>query len=312
LKWIKKGLIFCPSGEYEWSKSHAQVPVVDVINDDIWRIYYTTRDSKQRSRISYIEVEAGNPQNILYKHDKPVIDIGSPGCFDDCGAMCSSLVKFEHKIYMYYIGWNVRNTVSYHLSIGLAVSEDGGQTFSKLYTGPLLDRNFIEPYMCGTCYVLFEEEKWKIWYTSGTKWETVMNKSEPYYDIKYAESDNGIEWARTGKTAIYYNHNREALGVPSVIHDNNLYRMWYSYRNVSGYRVDKRNSYHIGYAESTNGVDWVRMDENVGIDLSPNDNDWDSQMIAYARVFRYKGTLYMLYNGNGFGKTGLGYAVYSN
>lgn len=309
MKWEKKGLIFRPNGEFDWSKTHAQVPVVDLISDDVWRIYYTTRDSQQRSRISYIEVEAGNPKNILYKHDAPILDIGSTGCFDDCGAMCASLVNFKQKKYLYYIGWNVRNTVSYHNSIGLSISEDGGKTFRKCFAGPVLDRNIYEPYMCTSCDVIICGGQWKSWYTSGTKWEMINGKMEPYYNIKYAESDDGVTWKITGKEAIYYKHDKEAVACPSIIYENNKYKMWYSYRSVSGYRTNNSNSYHIGYAESANGSDWLRMDEEVGIDLSDHKDDWDSEMIAYARVFRYKGTLYMLYNGNGFGKTGLGYAV---
>jgi len=66
-------------------------------------------------------------------------------------------------------------------------------------------------------------------------------------------------------------------------------------------------SYRIGYAESSNGVDWKRKDNDVGIDVSPS--GWDSEMIEFPYVFDNKDTRYMLYCGNGFGKTGFGYAI---
>jgi hypothetical protein len=49
------------------------------------------------------------------------------------------------------------------------------------------------------------------------------------------------------------------------------------------------------------------MDDQAGIDVS--DSGWDSDMICYPRVFSHVGRLYMLYNGNGYGKTGFGLAV---
>ena len=36
---------------------------------------------------------------------------------------------------------------------------------------------------------------------------------------------------------------------------------------------------------------------------------WDSEMICYPYVFEHKDDLYMLYNGNDYGKTGFGLAV---
>jgi len=74
--------------------------------------------------------------------------------------------------------------------------------------------------------------------------------------------------------------------------------MWYSYRG---------SKYRIGYAESKDGISWIRKDSEVGIDVSSS--GWDSDMIEYPHVFDHGGQLYMLYNGNGYGKTGIGLAV---
>ena len=49
------------------------------------------------------------------------------------------------------------------------------------------------------------------------------------------------------------------------------------------------------------------MDELVGLDVSPN--GWDSEMICYPYVFDHGRNRYMLYNGNGYGKTGFGLSV---
>jgi hypothetical protein len=49
--------------------------------------------------------------------------------------------------------------------------------------------------------------------------------------------------------------------------------------------------------------------ENAGIDVSAE--GWDSEMIEYPFVFKHKGLRYMIYNGNGYGKTGFGLAACS-
>ena len=73
--------------------------------------------------------------------------------------------------------------------------------------------------------------------------------------------------------------------------------MWYCSRGAA---------YRIGYAESADGVKWERLDAQAGITVS--ESGWDSEMTAYPWVFSHKSTNYMLYNGNGYGRTGIGLA----
>lgn len=309
MHWSKEGLIYCPEGKYNFDKkSYASVPTVFKVNENVLRIYFASRDILNRTNISYIEVEALNPKNILYTHNLPVVTPGKNGMFDDCGAMPSHVIKVGSEVWMYYLGWNVRNTIAYHNSIGLAISTDGGITFKKFSEGPLFDRNYIEPYYSAVPYILRENKIWKMWYLSNTHWVEFEGKSEPFYHIKYAESENGIDWKREGKIAIDYKDENECGIVrPCVIKDNSIYKMWYSHRNLQNYRTDKNNSYRIGYAESENGVDWIRKDKIVGIDVSKK--GWDSEMIEYPFIYDHDNMRYMFYNGNTFGKTGFGYAI---
>ena len=308
MNWKKKGLIFSVDRNYEWGQTHASVPTVDKITEDRLRVYFGTRDARNFSFTTFIEIEADNPSNVLYLHDKAVLVPGPIGAFDDCGAMPSWVVNHRGKKYLYYVGWNVRNTVPYHNSIGLAVSSDNGMTFQKLSDGPIIDRNIAEPYFSALPCVLVEDGLWRMWYLSCVKWSVFNNRPEPYYHIKYAESKDGVNWKRAEKVCIDFKDSREcAIARACVINDNKQYKMWYSYRNLDNYRIDKINSYRIGYAESVNGVDWIRKDSETGINISPD--GWDSQMIEYPFVCNYKGKRYMFYNGNGFGKSGIGYAI---
>ncbi|WP_452227716.1 hypothetical protein [Lacinutrix sp. MEBiC02404] len=307
MKWEKKGLIYNVKGNYFWNKSHAQCPVVDIVSDRVWRIYYATRNSKGQSQISYIEVEAENPKNILYEHPDFLFEFGELGTFDDSGLMPSSIVNYKGEKFLFYIGWTLKSTVPYHNSIGIAVSKDDGRTFKKCFPGSILPAIHSEPYFTGTSYVLMEEEIWRMWYLSCVKWKIIDGKKEPFYHIKYAESNDGIHWKREGMVAIDFKDELEGgIVSASVIKEDNKYKMWYAFRKAKDYRNSKTSAYRIGYAESIDGLSWNRLDENVGINLSKE--GWDSEMMSYPNVIKSNNKKYLFYNGNGFGKSGFGYA----
>jgi len=308
MTWIKKGLIYCPEGKNGYDKSHCHKPTPFIVDDNTIRIYFGVRDSYNKTRTTFIDIDINNPKKIKYIHNKPVIDLGKIGAFDDSGANVSSVIRNGNDIYMYFIGWNPSTTVHTRNSIGLAISRDNGITFERPFDGPVLDRCKDEPYYTGAVDVLKEKDIWKMWYTSGTEWKIINDKPEIFYHIKYATSSNGIDWVRNNISCIPPSDEFEATARPCVLKDNGIYKMWYSKRSIINFRSDKKHSYRPGYAESEDGINWERLDGKVGIDVS--DEGWDSEALAYPYVIKIKNKLIMFYNGNGFGKTGFGYAEY--
>jgi hypothetical protein len=299
MRWIKRGRIFEPPGPLEWVASHAAVPIAHYLGGDRFRIYFNGRDALNRAQLGYIEVDIREPSQVLAWSSEPALGVGDVGNFDDSGAMGASIVRRGADLYLYYTGWNQGVTVPFRNSIGLAISRDGGETFVRQFDGPLVDRGIHDPcFVSGGC-VLVDDSRWKSWYISGLKWEVQSAALKHYYHIKYAESVDGIEWNRTGAISIdFQNQDEYAMSNPCVIREDGIYKMWYSYRG---------QSYRLGYAESIDGITWERKDQLVGIDVS--DSGWDSEMIEYAFVFDHAGQRYMLYNGNDYGKTGIGLAV---
>jgi hypothetical protein len=305
--WIKKGLIFVPNQESEWMISHASVPAPIQIHENMLRIYFSSRDKKGRSIPTFMDVKIDDPQQVLYIHTQPLLPLGEIGTFDDSGIMPTSLIKINGIIFMYYIGWNPQVTVSYRTSIGLAISHDNGDSFRKYSEGPLLDRALDEPFFNTTPFVLYDNNIFKMWYASCTGWKIIDEITEPVYLIKYAESKDGISWKKEKNICINYSYEGEALGRPWIIKEDKTYKMWYSRRGSVGYRKKEGQHYRLGYAESANGTTWHRKDDEIGIDISAT--GWDSEMIEYCSIYRYRNIKYLFYNGNGFGKTGFGYAI---
>jgi len=308
MKWVKRGVVFTPGQKSGWVTSHAQIPVGEHINEEVLRIYFSTRDDEGRSLPTYIEVEADNPRNILYIHPEPILPLGRPGTFDDSGIMPFSIVNRANEKRLYYVGWNRRATVPYHQAIGLAVSTDGGRSYTRHSEGPVCDRSVNEPFFCTAPCVMVQNDRWKMWYVSCTHWEIIDGQAEPLYLVKYAESSDGIDWEMTGIVCIGYDESTDAIARPFVFIEGGLYKMYFSFRSASGYRTDPERSYRLGYAESEDGIKWVR--KNGEPPISRSESGWDSEMIAYCQVYEHKGKRYMLYNGNGFGRSGIGYAVF--
>ncbi len=305
MTWIKQGLIYSPSLQCS-ENTHLQVPTVLVKNDRL-RVYYAGRYASGNSYTAFIDLDINNFKTIIQTHDQSILSQAKPGTFDDEGVMPSEVIHHKNKLYLYYSGWNRRISIPYHNATGLAVSDDDGYSFTRMFEGPILDRIATEPYLAVTPCILKEGKVWHMWYISGLKWVEINNHFEPVYAIKYACSNDGINWKRAGKVCIPQSHELEAFSRPSVIKKEGLYCMWYCYRSSHDYR-DGLGSYKMGYAESKDGLEWQRLDHKAGIFPSEEANQWDSKMICYPYIVNVKNQLYLFYNGNGFGQSGIGYA----
>lgn len=299
MKWQKLGNIFAPNNNHHWMISHAANPVCEYLYDDVFRMYFSCRDKHNRSHIGYINFDITSPFKILAIADKPLLEPGEIGTFDDSGVSLSCITIINGRKFLYYLGWNLGVTVPWRNSIGLAIYSEATRRFERYSKAPIIDRNHVDPYSISYPFVLKDAGVYRMWYGSNLSWGSKQEDME--HLIKYAESDDGLHWHREGRICLHFKDPSEyAMSRPFVIYENELYKMWYSYRG---------ESYRIGYAESRDGIHWERKDDDVGIDISKS--GWDSEMIEYPFIFDHKGKKYMLYNGNGYGKTGIGLAILS-
>jgi len=300
MKWVKRGLILESDGRFDWMVTHCSIPVAEQIDGDLYRIYFYGRDKFNRSLPGYIEANINEPQKILYITKRPIMGLGTLGAFDDSGVMPSWIINHGGKKYLYYTGWTQGITVPHYFYVGLATSEDGGKNFNRFSPAPILERNRVDPYLTASPCILIENRLWRMWYVSSLKREVKEGELKPFYQIRYAESRDGINWERLGVVCIDLKPDGEyGVSRPCVLKEGGIYQMWYSL--YSG------TTYSIGYAESLDGIQWERKDDKVGISVS--DTGWDSEMIEYAFVFEHEGRKFMLYNGNDYGRSGFGYAV---
>ncbi len=302
--WQLLGLIDCGLGAPAWRASHAFLPTPLILSDDTIRVYAAFLDAGKVGRVGYVDLSARDPLTVTGISPEPVLDIGAPGCFDDHGVTPMTAVRVGGEVRLYYTGWQMSSTIRYYLLAGLAVSSDGGQSFSRLKRTPLLERSDAELTVRTAPHVMFSRGKWRMWYIAGSSTIVVDGKQVPTYAMRYLESADGLAWGDTGRLILSPSGEDEyGFGRPYVLETPDGYGMWYSVRTRS-------RGYRFGYAVSADGIHWTRRDASDK--AGPPAADWDSDAQAFAAVVDCASGRYLFYNGNDFGRAGFGVARWND
>ncbi|HEY0329451.1 MAG TPA: glucosyl hydrolase [Rhodopseudomonas sp.] len=301
MAWRKLGLVYAPEGDAPWARSHALAPTPVLRDDGRLRIYLSSCDAQMVGSVGYVELDPASPTRVLKVAHRPVLGPGAPGCFDDNGVNVTAMLRVGDEWWMYYFGYQLCQRVRYVLFAGLAISRDDGETFQRVSQVPILDRSDGERYVRSAPFVLRQGDGFRMWYVSGDEFIDVGGKQVPRYGLRYLESDNGLDWAKSGLPIVSPQGVDEyGFGRPFVLATPSGYRMWYSHRTRSQW-------YRIGYAESQDGVRWTRRDGDAGI--STSETGFDSDIVCYASVIDTSAGRLMFYNGNDYGRTGFGVAI---
>lgn len=315
MKWIKKGKIFDPSEFKLNGDDHefAQSPQT-LVFDDLIRIYFSTRKkdpikNQYLSFVAYVDFDR-DLKKIISVSEEQVIGLGALGMFDEHGIFPINPLKHKGKIIAYTCGWSRRISVPVETSVGYVISDDNGKTFNRICDGPVLSSSLNEPVLVGDAFVQVYNNLYNMWYIFGREWISAKH-DEPVarvYKIAHATSTDGINWKKEeGKQIISDKLNKdECQALPTVIKIGSRYHMYFCYREATDFRKNPKRSYKLGYAYSDDMKNWIRNDDASGI--KTGDSSWDSDMMCYPHIFECGGKIYLLYNGNEFGKHGFGLA----
>lgn len=317
MKWKKIGQIFDPTKwndgiTREWMKTHSQCTHT-LILDDVVRVYFSCRPENDelgfaKSYTTFLDLDKNDLTKILRVSDKPIMKLGELGTFDEFAVYPSCNIVHNERVLFYYAGWTRCQSVPFNTSIGLAISSDNGETFTRIGPGPIMCASVDEPFVISGPKVRKFNNKWFMFYLAGTKWIEHDGKKEIIYKNKLATSDDGINWTKYNKNIIEdILDENECQAGPDVFEYNGKYHMYFVYREGLDFRTEIGRGYKIGYAVSDDLFNWERKDEEAGIHYSID--GWDSTMHHYPHVFKIGDKHYMLYNGNDFGKFGFGLAI---
>ena len=313
MEWLNKGIIFNPL-DFDLPlgcKEYAQSPQA-LVFDDFIRIYFSTRSKNEEtgnflSQVAFVDFDL-KMETILQVSKKPVLPLGELGTFDEHGIFPFSPVRIEDEIKAYTCGWSRRVSVSVETSTGLVLSSNKGETFDRHGKGPVLTSSLLEPSLVGDSFVRKFTDEYHMWYMFGKKWIEKTDTEPParVYKIGYAKSQDGIVWRKDEGIEIIESvlGENECQALPTVAYFDNKYHMFFCYRQPTDFRSNPDRGYKLGYAYSSDLKTWTRDDENSG--FRPSGDAWDSEMQAYPNIFEVNNKVYLLYNGNQFGRYGFG------
>jgi predicted GH43/DUF377 family glycosyl hydrolase len=314
MKWKKLGHIFDPTNwedgiDRPWMKTHSQCPSTQIFEDYI-RVYFSCRpnpdvNGQYVSYTTYLDLDKKNLSKVLKVANKPLMPLGKLGTFDEFAIYPTSTIRINNQIHLYYAGWSRCQSTPYTVSIGHAISNDG-ITFTRTADGPILTNSQHEPYELSGPKIRKFKDTFFMYYLAGEGWIMDDNKPVSKYKIRLAVSKDGINWDKLNTDLIQsILPEDECQAGPDVFFKNDKYHMFFSYRYATNFK-NKQRGYKIGYASSIDGIHWERDDKKAGIELA--ETGWDSEMHHYPHIFEVDNKMYMIYNGNEFGKYGIGLA----
>lgn len=291
-----------PSG-LSWAASHASYPTARILADGVVRVYFSCRDAENRSHLASIDVRLrGDDVELVGLPQGPLLSPGPRGAFDADGVTASCVIETDGRVLAYYLGWSVGRSVPFTNFIGLASAPvgTGNETFTRYGAAPIIGRSEINPYTLGYPWVSFDAGMWRMWFGSHAFWGPQGLEME--HIVREACSIDGLTWTQLPGVAIDLARAADpaefAVSRPVVLTLKQRKLMWYARRNPD---------YQLGFAHSDDdGRSWQRHDAYVSFE-SPAAG-WESEERTYPCVFRCNADFYMLYNGNGYGRTGFGIA----
>ncbi len=300
MEWIKKGLVWGPDGSTEWARHSALQPTALVLDDRI-RVFVGVRDEQGVSRVVFVDLDRDDPGRVLRVSERPVLDIGLAGCFDDNGVVpCAVVRRGDGRLFLYYGGYQIATKVKFLAFGGLAISTDDGESFHRYSEVPVMERAPGEAFFKAAHCVLFDDGIWKMWYGAGSEFvKNDQGDSLPKYFTRYVESADGIYPDGPGEDCFAPGGVEYRLGRASVIRTGDLYRMFFAWATMT-------SGLQLGYAESKDGRTWSRDD--AALNLGHSENEFDSRHMSSPNVVRAADKIFLFYNGNDYGRQGFGCA----
>ncbi|MDH4872496.1 hypothetical protein [Pseudomonas sp. BN515] len=299
MHWKKLGQIYCPKAIHPKLMSHAANPLPLLVEGDLYRVFFSGRDADNRSSVGYVDMNLATLE-ITYVHDKPAFEYGLDSSFFSHGVSIGNCYSAGGKRYILFMGWQCPPDGHWRGDVGRLVL-DNDWSLHLDSASPFMASDESDPISLSYPWVIQErDDLYRMWYGSTITWDT--GNGEMLHVINSARSTDGERWRREGLAVPYEIGVAQAFSRPTVVGNSvEGYHMWFSYRSGAG------EKYRIGYATSADGDSWCLQLDRVGINVS--EGGWDSEMIEYPYVFDHKGQRFMLYNGNGHGRTGFGLAV---
>ena len=300
--WRSLGRVIAPRPNGTWWASHASYPTALRLPDGSVRVFFSTRGPDDRSSLASVKLAIeGSRWSEIEPVRGPLLGPGPRGAFDADGVTVSCVVPHDGRLLAYYLGWTVGRHVPFTNLIGLAIGDAEGERFERWSPAPVVGRSRENPFSLGYPWVLRTGDGFRMWHGTHLRWGAEGMDME--HVVKEAWSLDGLAWTPDDRIALDLAREADpaefALSRPVVLAEGQgRLSMWYARR---------RPHYRLGFAPSADGPAWARSDGCLGV--ARGAAPWEDVARTNPCVFDHDGRRYMLYNGNGYGRSGFGMAV---
>lgn len=227
-----------------------------------------------------------------------VLERGLPGTFDENGVFPGAAVRHSEEDFLTYTGFQLGQKIPHYNFAGIAKISPNND-LERLQQYPILDRAdeglFVRS---GLTYISDNNDQPISVYAAGSSFEQIHGKLRPNYEI-YTQSKDPMSLGSIGRKIIAVNNNEHGIGRPYLAKYENLLLLFYT-RRMRDFK------YKMGIAFSDdNGSNFIRcdelLDESAKIRVGLND-----EMQYFPAPFVSDDSLFIAYNGNNFGKDGIG------
>lgn len=300
MAWRKLGLLYEPRTVHPQLRSHAANPVPLHLGGDRYRILFNGRDERNRSAVGWVDIDLAS-RSVIAECSVPLVGPGPVGSFYADGISLGNVYSIGTDRYLPFMGWQSPPGQHWWGELGRFRLEAGGHSLLDP-PGIWFGRNEVEGVSVSYPWVMaLPTGGYRMWYGTTLSWDA--GNGEMLHVLRSADSADGHRWVTDNRSPIPYAIGQaQAFSRPTVAQlPDGTWRMWFSVRSGQG------ESYRIGAAASRDLLRWDRVDEGLGV----SDTGWDSEMVEYPCAFEHGGRLLLLYNGNGYGRTGFGLAEWT-
>lgn len=299
-QWIDLGLRFEAPGS-GLLRTHAMLPTPIVLADCI-RVFFSSCDAELRGRIFCVDLSLDHPHTVIHFDPAPVLDLGAAGSFDADGVNPCHLEIVDDVWRLYYVGWQrLSQDVPYTLLAGLALSDDRGKTFVRWKYEPVLPATPDERYFRTAPFVRRVGDGFEMLYIGGNRFVgSPSGKLLPRYAIRRSRSMDGIRWSDPAEDVLLPDEVRGEIGFgrPRIeTLPGQAPALMVSVRTEQTYTL-------MSGPWDEGPFDRSRLVKVI--DAAPH--GWASEMTCFGATCQVEGRTLLLYNGNGFGRTGFGLA----
>lgn len=284
--------------------SHASNPTPLHLGGAEYRVFYASRDEQNRSSLSFfdLDVDAREVTNI---GQEPLFSFGGTGTFFSHGVTPGSIYEADGHLWLSFMGWQIpRQGEHWCGELGL-LKLDKEKLKTSLHSGqPLLGRREWDTLSLSYPGVVrLDSGSYLMVFGSTVTWDA--GNDEMLHVLRAAGSPGGFNWHPIGHPHPHSLGTAQAFSGPNLLsRGEGIYDVYFSYRGAPP------SKYRIGCSRfDSKNSSWQRLPDPVISGLDPHSIGVEMQ--AYPSVFRHDGRTLMLFNGDGYGRTGVGLAVES-